>query len=134
MLCKIGTVEVWRILEIHGPFLEAETLFPNAGPDVVQTIERLVPGSVEATTGKVILPIQGFLLKTPDMVVLVDACVGNDKTAPRLPNWHQRKDTRFMAALHAAGIGVEDVDYVMCTHLHTDHFGDRITLQYHRCT
>jgi len=34
MLCKIGDVEVWRILEIHAPFMKPEDLFPTAGPDV----------------------------------------------------------------------------------------------------
>ncbi len=28
-----------------------------------------------------------------------------------------------MAALGVAGVGPEDVDYVLCTHLHTDHVG-----------
>lgn len=123
MLCKIGDVEVWRVLEINGPFAEAAALFPDAGEDVAEVIEGLAPGSIEATTGKLIIPIQGFLLKTPDMVVLVDACVGNGKTVPRLPDWHQRQGTRFMAALQAAGVSPDGVDYVMCTHLHTDHVG-----------
>jgi len=123
MLCKIGEVEVWRILEIYGPFLEAEVLFPGAGPDVARIIEAHAPGSIEAATGKMILPVQGFLLKTPDHVVLVDACVGNDKSVPHLPEWHQRKGTRFMVALSAAGVGPADVDYVLCTHLHPDHVG-----------
>ena len=34
MLCKIGDVEIWRILEINGPFLSPEDLFPDAGSDV----------------------------------------------------------------------------------------------------
>ena len=28
-----------------------------------------------------------------------------------------------MGALKAAGLGVEDIDFVMCTHLHGDHVG-----------
>ena len=28
-----------------------------------------------------------------------------------------------MRALKAAGLGVEDIDFVMCTHLHGDHVG-----------
>ena len=28
-----------------------------------------------------------------------------------------------MKALEAAGLGVEDIDFVMCTHLHRDHVG-----------
>lgn len=122
MLCKIGDVEIWRILEMNGPFREATTLFPNAGDDVAEVLAAENPGVVDVPTGRVILPVQGFLLKTPDHVVLVDACVGNHKTAS-FPDWHMRSDGRFMAALTAAGITPEDVDYVMCTHLHADHVG-----------
>ncbi len=122
MLCKIGDIEVWRILEINAPFLPPEMLWPDAGPDVAKVIEQHVPGSIDAATGALILPVQGFLLKTPQHIVLVDACVGNDKTN-QLPDWHQRSDNRFMSALTAAGVGPEDVDYVLCTHLHTDHVG-----------
>ena len=44
MLCKIGEVEVWRILDWHGLFLTPEKLFPNAGPDVAAEMERLARG------------------------------------------------------------------------------------------
>ncbi len=121
MLCKIGEVEVWRVLEMNGPFREAEMLFPTAGPDVVRIMNELAPGQVDAA-GRVILPVQGFLLKTGTHVVLVDACVGNDKTNS-FPDWHKRDSGRFLAALEASGTAPEDVDYVMCTHLHTDHIG-----------
>ena len=123
MLCRIGEVEVWRILESNDPFKTPQELFPDAGPDVRETIERLVPGACCAQSGKLILPVQGFLLKTPDHLILVDACVGNDKTVPSTPEWHQRKGSRFMHALAAAGVTVAEVDYVLCTHLHTDHIG-----------
>lgn len=123
MLCKIGDIEVWRILEIHAPFQSPEDLFPDAGPDVSAIIEAHVPGGLCPQTGKLILPVQGFLLKTPSHLILVDSCVGNHKTVPRLPDWHGREDGRFMAALTAAGVTPEDVDYVLCTHLHVDHVG-----------
>ncbi len=123
MLCKIGDVEVWRILELNGPFREAETLFPTAGPDVARIMDDLAPGQIEASTGKVILPVQGFVLKTRRHVVLVDACVGNHKSVPSFEDWNRRDDGRFMASLGAAGVGTGDVDYVFCTHLHVDHVG-----------
>ncbi|WP_299842056.1 MBL fold metallo-hydrolase [uncultured Roseovarius sp.] len=123
MLCKIGDIEVWRILEIHAPFLTPEELFPTAGPDVRKIVEAQVPGGICAQSGRLILPVQGFLLKTSQHVILVDSCVGNDKSVPGMPDWHQRSDGRFMAALTAAGAGPADVDYVLCTHLHTDHVG-----------
>lgn len=123
MLCRIGEVEVWRILDLHGPFMPPETLFPTAGPDVGAIIEHHAPGSVCPKSGRLIIPIQGFLLITPSHRILVDSCIGNDKTVPAFPDWHQRSDTRFLSALAAAGVGVEDIDYVLCTHLHSDHVG-----------
>lgn len=123
MLCTIGDVEVWRILEINDPFRPPELLYPDAGPDVARIIESHAPGSVDAASGALILPIQGFLLKTPKHTILVDACVGNHKNIPTTDFWHMRDDDRFMAALMAAGSTVEDVTHVLCTHLHTDHIG-----------
>jgi glyoxylase-like metal-dependent hydrolase (beta-lactamase superfamily II) len=123
MLCKIGDIEVWRILEINAPFIAPEELYPTAGPDVCDIINAHAPNSICPTTKKLILPIQGFLLKTPSHIILVDSCVGNDKTVPGTPNWNKRSDNRFMAALTAAGVTPADIDYVLCTHLHTDHVG-----------
>ncbi len=123
MLCKVGNVEVWRILEIYAPFLSPEELYPTAGPDVTSIIKAHVPGGVCSASGRLILPVQGFLLKTPFHNILVDSCVGNHKTVPRTPDWHQRNDNRFEASLTAAGVGFGDIDYVLCTHLHTDHVG-----------
>ena len=128
MLCKIGEVEVWRILEMNGPFREATTLFPTAGPDVAAVMNDLAPGQVD-DDGRVILPVQGFLLKTPRHVVLVDACVGNHKSMPTFEPWNMRDDNRFMSALTAAGVTPQDVDYVMCTHLHIDHVGWNTVLE-----
>ncbi len=123
MLCRIGEIEVWRVLEIHAPFMTPEELYPTAGPDVRSIVERHVPGGLCPKTGRLILPVQGFLLKTPAHVILVDSCVGNDKSVPKMLDWNKRSSNRFMAAMTAAGVAPEDVDYVLCTHLHVDHVG-----------
>lgn len=123
MLCKVGDIEVWRVLEICGPFLTPTELYPTAGPDVAAIVESFAPGSVCPCSGKLILPIQGFLLKTPSHIILVDSCVGNGKSVPGVPDWHMRSDSRFESSLTAAGVSFADIDYVLCTHLHTDHVG-----------
>ncbi|WP_120501526.1 MBL fold metallo-hydrolase [Roseovarius sp. EL26] len=123
MLLKVGNVEVWRILEINGPFKPAEELFPTAGPELHAVLNAHAPDQLCPDSGKLIIPIQGFLLKTSSHIILVDACVGNDKINHGTADWNKRSDTRFMAALTAAGVTPDDIDYVLCTHLHADHVG-----------
>ncbi|MEL7100217.1 MAG: MBL fold metallo-hydrolase [Pseudomonadota bacterium] len=122
MLTQIGDVEIWRVLEQNAPFLTPEELWPEAGEDVARIVEEKVSGALDAASGRLILPVQGFLLKTPAHVILVDSCVGNHKTN-NFPDWHMRDESRFEAGLVAAGVGFDEVDYVLCTHLHPDHVG-----------
>jgi len=80
-------------------------------------------GAYDAKTGNVVLCFQSYVVKTPHHNILVDACIGNNKTFAHRPSWHNKSDGNWMAALKAAGLGVEDIDFVMCTHLHGDHVG-----------
>jgi len=55
--------------------------------------------------------------------VLVDSCIGNEKERTARPLWHQKKDAAWMSGLSSLGLTVNDIDVVMCTHLHVDHVG-----------
>jgi glyoxylase-like metal-dependent hydrolase (beta-lactamase superfamily II) len=122
MLTKIGAVEIWRVLDWHGLFRTPEQLFPNAPDDVARIVEDLAPGSIDTATGRLILPVQGFLLRAPNATILIDACIGNHK-ASGFEDWAARDDGRFLAGLTAAGVAPADIDVVFCTHLHVDHVG-----------
>ena len=128
MLCRIGDVEVWRVLESVQPLFKIREFFPTLTDEDFAAYRHLIePHGLHHDTDTgvdwVILPVQAFLLRTPHHLVLVDACVGNDKTLPTLPMWQNQHSGRFMAALAAAGVAPEDVTHVMCTHLHVDHVG-----------
>jgi glyoxylase-like metal-dependent hydrolase (beta-lactamase superfamily II) len=62
-------------------------------------------------------------VQTPHHNLLIDSCVGNDKPRPTRPFWNMMKSDRFEKGLAATGVGIGDIDFVMCTHLHTDHVG-----------
>jgi glyoxylase-like metal-dependent hydrolase (beta-lactamase superfamily II) len=62
-------------------------------------------------------------VRTPRHTILVDTCVGNGKPRPARPFWHMRQGDAWERGLAAAGVRVEDIDFVMCTHLHVDHVG-----------
>jgi glyoxylase-like metal-dependent hydrolase (beta-lactamase superfamily II) len=123
MLTRIGTIEVWRILESVDAFMDPLEFFPDMGEDGLSLMQNVVPRQLCPDTGFILLPIQGFLIKTPQHTILVDACVGNDKNYDFFKKWYKRSDGRFMAGLMAAGITPADIDFVLCTHLHVDHVG-----------
>jgi glyoxylase-like metal-dependent hydrolase (beta-lactamase superfamily II) len=63
-----------------------------------------------------------FVVKTDRFTMLIDTTCGNHKNRPTRPDFHQL-NTNFLPSLAAAGVAPEQVDYVMCTHLHWDHVG-----------
>ena len=80
-------------------------------------------GALNPVDDTLVLCFQSYVVRTPHHTVLVDSCIGNDKSRPSRAAWNGKKDANYMRALAAAGVGVEDIDYVMCTHLHVDHVG-----------
>jgi glyoxylase-like metal-dependent hydrolase (beta-lactamase superfamily II) len=78
---------------------------------------------MDPASGNIILTIQSFLVRTSHHTILVDTCVGDHKPRPNRPQWDMLKLNTFLPRLAQAGVSPEDVDYVMCTHLHWDHVG-----------
>jgi len=68
------------------------------------------------------MSVQSFCLEADGMRVVVDTCVGNGRDLPEVPSFH-RLDTPFLERLAAAGFPPDEVDLVVCTHLHVDHIG-----------
>ncbi|MGY4431495.1 glyoxylase-like metal-dependent hydrolase (beta-lactamase superfamily II) [Bradyrhizobium sp. F1.13.1] len=69
------------------------------------------------------LCFQSYVIKTPNHTILVDSCIGNDKPRPQRPKWNMKTDDTYLRGLNAAGFSPDDIDFVMCTHLHVDHVG-----------
>ena len=65
--------------------------------------------------------IATYLVRTPDLTMLVDAGNGNDKHRPALTA-HDGFSTDYLDRL-ATVIDPGDIDIVVCTHLHPDHCG-----------
>jgi glyoxylase-like metal-dependent hydrolase (beta-lactamase superfamily II) len=127
---SIDDMTIHRIVEQEAPFMDAMKFLPGLTPELLEQHRSwLEPTALEPATGKLIFCFQSYIVQTPHHVVLVDSCVGNDKNRPTRPDWHMKTDDTYMRALASAGIAVEDIDYVMCTHLHPDHVGWNTRLQ-----
>ncbi|MCC6719546.1 MAG: MBL fold metallo-hydrolase [Acetobacteraceae bacterium] len=120
----VGDTSIHRIVEQVIPFQAPREFLPTLTAEILEANRGwMEPVDLDPATGKLMLTIQSYVVRTPDFTVLVDSCVGNDKTNPRFPAWHGRTDGSYLAALAAAGVALEDIDYVMCTHMHVDHVG-----------
>lgn len=98
-----------------------KTLLPDADPETLQGIDWLGPDTL--SNGILHLKIRSWLLRLNGRVILIDTCVGAHKERPDWQDWHRRDGASWLAALAAEGLRPQDVDIVMCTHLHADHVG-----------
>ncbi len=120
----IGDITIHRVVEMQSPFMKALEFLPTL------TAERLAEnrgwlqsaGALDAED-RLIFCFQSYIVRTPRHTVLIDTCVGNDKNHPLRPAWHLRNDDTYLRGLSAHGLSVDDIDFVMCTHLHPDHVG-----------
>lgn len=129
-MLDLGDVSVRRVVEEERPLFDPLTFFPTLTPALLaENRAWLEPAALDPATGNLVLCVQSFLVRTPHHTVLVDSCVGNDKPRPGRPQWHMKSSEAWPRALAAAGVGVEDIDVVLCTHLHVDHVGWNTRLQ-----
>jgi glyoxylase-like metal-dependent hydrolase (beta-lactamase superfamily II) len=119
----IGEIEITRVLEFEAALFEPAVIYPEATP---QTIERhrswLERSLMDLGSGRLVFAFHSTIIKTARATILVDTCSGNDKERPHKLRYH-RKSWPYLANLAAAGFAPEDIDYVLCTHLHADHVG-----------
>ena len=120
---NLGEVTIDRLVEIEGLGYEPTFFFPDATMEgFEQEMDWLVPHFWDVAAGTYKRSIQSFVVRTARHTVLVDACVGHGKERPSTPGWHRLQST-WLDQLLAAGVHPEQVDYVLCTHLHADHIG-----------
>jgi glyoxylase-like metal-dependent hydrolase (beta-lactamase superfamily II) len=119
-----GDVTIQRIVEGEGPLFDPLTFFPTLTKDLLEENRAwLEPFALDPATGKLILCIQSWVVRTKHHTILVDTCVGNDKDRPNHPFWNRMRSDAYMRGLAALGLTVDDIDIVMCTHMHVDHVG-----------
>lgn len=121
---QLGNLTINRILESERPDFDALGFFPHTTPeDWAPHKAWLQPRAMDPVSGNLILPMQSYLVRTRHQTILVDTCVGDHKKRPLRPHWHMTTSGAYLTRLADTGVKPEDVDYVMCTHMHVDHVG-----------
>jgi glyoxylase-like metal-dependent hydrolase (beta-lactamase superfamily II) len=120
---RIGAARAARIEESYEPNFRAAKFFPDWNEEVVKAHAAwLAPEHYDPASGFLKLSVHSWLLTVGGKRILIDACVGNHKPRAKRPLWNMM-DTPYLERLAAAGARPEQIDMVMCTHLHVDHIG-----------
>ncbi|MGN6573861.1 MAG: MBL fold metallo-hydrolase [Pseudolabrys sp.] len=115
---------IQRIVDIDPFALKLDFLFPGVSLEALAEHRAVLDGAhVDWSSGAILLAVQSHLVRAGGKTILIDTCVGEHKQRPARQDWHNRASTRYLANLKACGCTPDDVDIVMCTHLHADHVG-----------
>ena len=118
---KIGSVTISKITEYVEP-LDPQFVLKDFRPRAIEkNRDWLLPHFIDSATQFLIFSFHTLVISTDKHTILVDTCVGNDKDRP-LEQWHMRRGD-YLQNLAKCGVQPNDVDFVMCTHLHADHVG-----------
>jgi glyoxylase-like metal-dependent hydrolase (beta-lactamase superfamily II) len=122
-VANVGAAKVTRIEETYGPNFDARTFFKDwSDESIAPHLPWMVPDHFDPASGKLKLSVHSWLLEVGGKKVLIDTCIGNHKSRKHRPFWDQL-NTPYLERLAVAGVKPEEVDMVMCTHLHVDHVG-----------
>ena len=120
---RCGSIEVLRIKETLGAAFPPKQLLPDLPADAIErNIGWLAPNHFDPAKQRFVMGTHTWLLRTRHHTILVDTCIGNHKQRPHSPGFHNLEQP-YLERLAQAGVKPEDVDFVLCTHLHVDHIG-----------
>ncbi|MBC6439662.1 MAG: hypothetical protein GDA49_04480 [Rhodospirillales bacterium] len=122
MTLTIGDIRIEESCDVVGAPHED---FPDAAPEAIEPYLVMADAGSDRppATGGCIMPVRSSLVNRCYHTLLLNIWVGNHKNHPGMPIWGQRTDYRQLDDMAAVGVGPEDVDFVLCSHLYLDHAG-----------
>lgn len=115
---QIGEVKITQVVELTTASLGPH-LLPEATPEALRLIPWIKPFVDDQ--GRMVLSIHSLVVESQGQTIMVDTCIGNDKVR-NYPRWHKMQSD-FLARFDAAGFTTDQIDTVLCTHMHVDHVG-----------
>lgn len=121
---KVGDATVTVVEEFILP-TSVRWMFPDAEApfDILNPALPWLQPHFANERGHLLQSIQSFVIQADGITLVVDTGVGNDKNrGGGIPDFNMRAGG-FLEEFVAAGFPVESVDFVIATHMHTDHVG-----------
>jgi hypothetical protein len=102
--------------------LPRDAIFPDRDEVEWRANEHWLARFWEPSSDLLVAAVRTWVLRSEGRTILVDTGIGNHKQRPGNPPFHMLR-TDFLDNLAAAGVHPDDVDLVVCTHVHGDHVG-----------
>jgi glyoxylase-like metal-dependent hydrolase (beta-lactamase superfamily II) len=119
----LGSFRVDLVQEMSQPF-PLQMAFENVTTEDLETLRPWYTDEflgADLGSSRINLSVHSFVLRTRRRHILVDTCNGNHKS--RVIPFANMLNIDYLGRLARAGLRPEDIDVVMCTHLHCDHVG-----------
>ena len=123
MEIRLGELRINQIVELVDGLPLAMVLPDFGAADLARLREWYWDDALDADPAKAKfkLSVLSFVLQVDGLNVLIDTCNGNGKS--RVVPFANNLKTPYLHNLGRLGLTPDDIDIVMCTHLHCDHVG-----------
>ena len=121
---ELGRMRVHKVHEMDSPVPLLSQLPGTTADDMRRLLtwyDQPDEVSADPAASFMTFSVHSWVIEIDGLTILVDTCDGNHKNRS-LEAVHQL-DTDYLGNLRRAGFAPEDIDLVMCTHLHFDHVG-----------
>jgi glyoxylase-like metal-dependent hydrolase (beta-lactamase superfamily II) len=121
---QIGSILIHQVVEMGNLALAASSIFMECRPEMLaRGREWLDHRFIARDSDDIYLSMHSFVVQSGGRNILVDTCHGNDKKREGAFAYYNELHTDYLGNLALYGLKPEDIDIVLCTHLHFDHIG-----------
>jgi glyoxylase-like metal-dependent hydrolase (beta-lactamase superfamily II) len=119
---RVGRTTVLKVWETNLNGMTFSQLLPGLDDNARRDHSQWFPAGTYDGEGHAFMSVHSWLVHHEGNVILIDTGAGNDKSRPQ-QKLLDGLSNPFLARLRAVGVEPEDVDFVLATHIHSDHVG-----------
>jgi len=121
---QLGDFTISKFVESTGNVEVPAAAFVGLSDARLAALARtLDPRALGSAAHLLYISMHSFVLRTGRLNILIDTCNGNDKTRTGIMAGMHMLSHDYLGNLAKLGLKPEDIDVVLCTHLHSDHVG-----------
>ncbi len=121
---KLGDFTIRKFVESTGNMEVPAAMFAGmTDARFAELVRVLDPRAGNGPANIAYISMHSFVLQTGRLNILIDTCNGNDKKRTGIMAGMHMLSHDYLGNLAKLGLKAEDIDVVLCTHLHSDHVG-----------